>query len=312
MLREEWRTMKLLLTGAFKYSEEQLNNLNSIGYEILFIQDERLPLEVEVSDIDAVVCNNLFQYNDIKDFKKLKFIQLTSAGMDRVPLNYINSKKIVLLNANGVYSVPMAEWAVLKILEIYKKSRKFYEAQSKCIWEKQRDLFELTNKNVAIIGFGDVGAEVAKRLIAFDANIIGVGRNNKQSNYISEYYHINDIDSVLKKSDIIILTIPLNNETRHLINAEKIAMMKENCILINISRGEIIEEEALIKSIKDQKFLGVALDVFEKEPLMSNSELWNIDRLIITPHNSFISEKTNTRLFEKIITNLNQFQRNQI
>ena len=84
--------MKLLLTGAFKYSEEQLNRLKSLGYEIVFVQDERVPLQIDVSDIDAVVCNGLFLYNDIKKFKNLKFIQLTSAGLDRVPLDYIKEQ----------------------------------------------------------------------------------------------------------------------------------------------------------------------------------------------------------------------------
>ncbi|MED4450659.1 NAD(P)-dependent oxidoreductase [Cytobacillus firmus] len=188
--------MKLLLTGAFKYSEEQLENLKSLGYEILYIQDERVPLEIDVSDVDAVVCNGLFLYNDIKKFESLKFVQLTSAGLDRVPLDYIKDHGIKLFNAKGVYSVPMAEWVVLKILEIYKKSRKFYEAQREHKWEKQRDLFELTNKTAAIIGFGDVGAEVAKRLKAFDVKVVGVGRRKKESIYIDEYYLINEITSV--------------------------------------------------------------------------------------------------------------------
>lgn len=188
--------MKLLLTGAFKYSEEQLENLKSLGYEILYIQDERVPLEIDVSDVDAVVCNGLFLYNDIKKFESLKFVQLTSAGLDRVPLDYIKDHGIKLFNAKGVYSVPMAEWVVLKILEIYKKSRKFYEAQREHKWEKQRDLFELTNKTAAIIGFGDVGAEVAKRLKAFDVKVVGVGRRKKESIYIDEYYLINEITSI--------------------------------------------------------------------------------------------------------------------
>ena len=86
---------KLLLTGAFKYSREQLNNLEHLGYEIVFAQDERKPLVIDVlSDIDAVVCNSLFLYNDIKEFKNLRTIQLTSAGLERVPLDYINEKGI--------------------------------------------------------------------------------------------------------------------------------------------------------------------------------------------------------------------------
>ena len=118
---------KLLLTGAFKYSREQLSNLEYLGYEIVFVQDERKTLNIDVSDINAVVCNSLFLYNDIKEFKKLRIIQLTSAGLDRVPLDYINEKGVQLFNARGVYSIPMAEWAILKTLEIYKKSRVFYK-----------------------------------------------------------------------------------------------------------------------------------------------------------------------------------------
>ncbi|WP_318617957.1 NAD(P)-dependent oxidoreductase [Sporosarcina sp. YIM B06819] len=298
--------MKLLLTGAFKYSEEQLDSLKSLGYEILFIQDERFPLEVDVSDIEAIVCNGLFLYNDIKKFENLKFIQLTSAGLDRVPLDYIKDQGIKLFNAKGVYSVPMAEWVVLKILEIYKNSREFYEAQREHKWEKQRDLFELTNKTAAIIGFGDVGAEVAKRLKAFDVNIVGVGRSIKESQYVDEFYLIDQLYDVLKKSDIVILTLPLTKETTHLINVKKIATMKDKSVLINVSRGGVIDEMALKGALQKDKFLGVALDVFENEPLPWESPLWNYKRVIVTPHNSFVSDKVNEKLFRLTMQNLKE------
>ncbi|WP_163538988.1 NAD(P)-dependent oxidoreductase [Gracilibacillus sp. YIM 98692] len=296
--------MKLILTEAFKYSEEQIDRLKSLGYKILSIQDERVPLEVDVSDIDAVVCNGLFLYNDIKKFKNLKFIQLTSAGLDRVPLDYIKDQGIKLFNAKGVYSVPMAEWVVLKILEIYKKSRKFYEAQCEHKWEKQRVLFELTNKTAAIIGFGDVGSEVAKRLKAFDVNIVGVGRSKKESLYVDEFYLIDQIDDVLKKSDIVILTLPLTDETRQLIDADRIENMRANSVLINVSRGRVIDEMALIEALRADKFSGVALDVFEEEPLSEGSPLWDFKRVLLTPHNSYVSNRINERLFEMLINHI--------
>ncbi|MFU2013719.1 NAD(P)-dependent oxidoreductase [Peribacillus butanolivorans] len=296
--------MKLLLTGAFKYSEEQIKILKLLGYEIIFVQDERVPLQIDVSDIDAVVCNGLFLYNDINQFKNLKFIQLTSAGLDRVPLNYINEHGISLYSAKGVYSIPMAEWAVLKILEIYKKSRQFYLAQHDHKWEKQRDLLELTDKTAAIIGFGDVGTEIAKRLRVFGVNVIGVGRRQIETQLVDEYYMINDIDEVLKKSDIVIFTLPLTEETHHLIDAKRIASMKDNGVLINVSRGGVIDEVALIDALQGGKFFGVALDVFEEEPLSADSQWWELDRVIVTPHNSFVSDKVNERLFELIMKNL--------
>lgn len=296
--------MKLLLTGAFKYSQEQLNTIHSLGYEITFVQDERVPLDIDVSKFEAVVCNSLFLYNDIRKFKNLKFIQLTSAGLDRVPLDYIKKKRIKLFNAKGVYSVPMAEWVILKILEIYKKSRQFYKNQDKKKWDKQRDLLELTGKTASIIGFGSVGYEVAKRLKAFDVKVIGVDIYIIEEELLDECYIVENIEEVLNKSDIVILALPLTEETRHLMDRNRIEHMKAKSVLVNVSRGGVIEETALIESIKDGKFLGVALDVFEEEPLSKDNPLWEFNNVIITPHNSFVSDKVNERLFECIEANL--------
>ena len=296
---------KILLTGAFKYSKDQLSEIERLGFKILYVQDERMPLDFDVSDIDIVVCNNLFLYNDIKEFKNLRTIQLTSAGFDRVPLDYINEKGIQLFNARGVYSIPMAEWAILKILEIYKKSRIFYKNQEQHKWEKQRELLELTDKTAAIIGYGNVGTEIAKRLKAFGTNVISVDRRIKEDEYANESVLIDNLDVALVKSDIIILTLPLTDETKHLINEEKIKVMKDNAVLINVSRGGIIDEIALIESLNKDKFLGLALDVFEEEPLNA-SPLWDCENVIITPHNSFVSDKVNERLFKLMIENLSR------
>lgn len=295
--------MKLLLTGAFNYSEEQLNQLHNLGYEILYIQDEREPIHFDVSSIDVVVCNSLFLYQDITRFDSLKFIQLISAGLDRIPLDYIKEKGIKVFNAKDVYSIPMAEWALLKVLEIYKRSKEFYKNQEQHKWEKQRNLLELTDKTASIIGFGSVGLELAKRLKAFGVNVIGLGRRKIESEYLDETLLIKDLDEALKKSDIIVLTLPLTRETRHLIDKEKINIMKDKAVLVNLARGGVIDEVDLINALKEGKFLGVALDVFEDEPL-GESLLWDFENVVITPHNSFVSDKVNDRLFELIIENL--------
>ncbi len=300
--------MKLLLTGAFNYSDEQLSQIESLGYEIMFVQDERVPLQIDVSEIEAVVCNGLFLYNDISQFRSLKFIQVTSAGLDRVPLDYVKKNGIKLFNARGVYSIPMAEWVLLKILEIYKKSRHFYEAQRDHRWDKQRDLLELTGKTASIVGFGDVGTEIAKRLKAFGVHIIGVDIKEIQSDLIDEYCEVNDIEMALDNSDIVILTLPLTDQTRHLINKNRVVAMRDDAVLINVARGGLIDENALIQGLHKGKFLGVALDVFEEEPLLSGSALWNMERVIVTPHNSFVSDKVSDRLFKVIVDNLEKIE----
>src|SRR5699024_625744 len=247
----------------------------------------------DVSEFKVVVCNNLFLYNDISKFNNLKAVQLTSAGVDRVPLNYIKENKIQLYNAKNVYRVPMAEWVVLKILEVYKKSKVFWKNQENNIWKKERELFELTNKNIGIIGFGDVGIEVSKRLKAFGTNITVINRSKVDSKYIDKYVPLSELDNVLPEMDIIILTVASTPETKHLINKRQLNLMHNNAVLINVARGDLINQEELIKSLDCNKFLGVALDVFEEEPLVYSSPLWDYENVHITPHNSFVSKNNN-------------------
>lgn len=297
--------MKLLLTGAFNYTEKQLVELQDLGYDITFIQDEREEVSFDVSEFEVVVCNNLFLYNDISKFNKLKAVQLTSAGVDRVPLNYIKENNIQLYNAKNVYSIPMAEWIVLKILEVYKKSKVFWKNQENNIWKKERELLELTNKNIGIIGFGDVGIEVSKRLKAFGTNITAINRSKVDSKYIDKYVPLSKLDNVLSELDIIILTIASAPETKHLINKKQLDLMQNNAVLINVARGDLINQGELIKSLDNNKFHGVALDVFEEEPL-KESPLWDYDNVHISPHNSFVSEKNSYRLFKIMLGNLSR------
>ncbi|SFF58738.1 Phosphoglycerate dehydrogenase [Halobacillus alkaliphilus] len=299
------RNINLLITGAYNYTNAQVRELESMGFEIIHVQEEREPLQIDVSNIHGVICNSLFLYNDISEFKNLKFVQLTSAGLDRIPLDYIKEMDIKLFNAKGVYSIPMAEWAILKILEIYKKSKDFYKQQYNKEWIKQRDLLELYGKTAAIIGLGDVGNEIAKRLKVFGVKVLAVGRTIKHSHFIDEYYLNYDLNNVLSKSDIVILTLPLTSETHYLFDANRITFMKENSVLINLSRGGIINELALMDSIQNGKFSGVSLDVFEEEPLQESSILWENEKVFVTPHNSFISDNVMERMFTTIKENLN-------
>lgn len=295
--------MKILLTGAFGYSEKQLECLEKSGLELYFHKQEKDKVE-DPGKYDVVVCNELFLYNDIKEFKNLKYIQLTSAGLDRVPLGYIKERGIEIHNARGVYSIPMAEWAALKVLEIYKDSRGFYKNQKKHGWTKNRNILELFGKNVAIIGCGNIGMEVAKRFKAFGTNIIGVDIVKPCSDYIDEYMNINEIDGALEKSDIVILTLPLTDETYHLFDKARFAHIKRGSVIVNISRGAVICEDDLIGALKHSRLSAAALDVFEEEPLSDESELWDMKNAIITPHNSFVGEGNPDRMFKVIYKNL--------
>ena len=166
--------MRLLITGAWKEAEKFISQLEGYGHRVIFMQQEADRLPCEPSWAEGVVCNGLFLHHEIEAFTNLKYIQLTSAGLDRVPVEYIRKHKIALNNARGVYSIPMAEFAVCGVLQIYKKAALFRENQKTHLWEKHRDLLELYGKNVMIIGCGSVGTECAKRFSAFGCRIIGI------------------------------------------------------------------------------------------------------------------------------------------
>lgn len=300
--------MKILLTGAYKYTETQLDALAKLGMECVIHNDEMSRVS-DCDSYDAVVCNGLFLYNEIREFKSLRYIQLTSAGMDRIPMKYITENNIKLNNARGVYSIPMAEHAILKILEIYKKSKEFYNNQKQHKWVKNRRLTELYGKTAAIIGCGSVGCEIAKRLKAFGTYIIGVDIFDIDCQYTDINYNIEKLDEALQESDIVILTLPLTDATRHLFNSERFKCMKKEGILVNVARGAIVDENALIYALKNQQISGAALDVFEEEPLGEQSPLWDMDNVVITPHNSFIGEGNSERLFNVIYTNLKDWMR---
>lgn len=296
--------MNILITGAITLNENFKKNILELNNNIMFQQHEKDELICDYSWVEGVICNSLFLYHDINKFKNLKYIQLTSAGYDRVPLNYIIQNNIKIYNAKGVYSIPMAEFVISSVLQIYKQNRFFNDNQKKHIWEKNRNLLELFGKNVCILGCGNVGTECAKRFKAFECNVYGVDINIYQNKYFDEIINIKSLNEILQKGDIVVLTLPLTSLTKHLFDKNKFNLMKENAILINISRGAIINTDDLINY--SSKLNAIILDVFEEEPLNENSPLWNMSNVIITPHNSFVGENNNARLYKLILNNLRE------
>ena len=293
----------ILLTGAFAYSDKDIKDIESLGYKADFIQFEQDTVECP-EKYDAVICNGLFLYNDINLFKKLRYIQLTSAGYDRVPMDIIKEKNIEIHNARGVYSIPMAEWAVMNALELYKQSRFFFKNQTCKLWQKNRSIRELNGKNVTVIGCGSIGTETAKRFKAFGCYITGVDIFAPENEWYDEYIATDNIDSALVKGDVVILTVPLNASTYHLMNIDRLKAMKNDAVLINISRGSVVDQAALEHALINGIISGAALDVFEEEPLNESSSLWELNNVIITPHNSFVGDGNRKRMFEVIINNL--------
>lgn len=295
--------MNLLITGAWQNAKENIDRIEKMGHTVVFMQYEKDELPCDYLWVEGVICNGLFLSHPINKFENLKYIQLTSAGYDRVPMDYVKEHNIEIHNARGVYSIPMAEFAVSGVLQLYKNAKYFIKNQQNKLWQKNRNLIELYGKTVCIVGCGSVGTECAKRFKAFGCKVFGVDLVTKQDENFDNILHLDKLDEILSKSDVVILTLPLTKATYHIIDKKRLDYFKDGSVLVNIARGAVVDTEALMSALNNKLF-GAVLDVFEDEPLIEESNLWNLENVILTPHNSFVGDHNNHRLTDVIVTNL--------
>ena len=296
--------MNLLITGAWLEAADYIPILKKKGHSIRFLECETEVLPCNPEWVEGIIGNGIFLYHHIETFTNLRYIQLTSAGFDRVPMDYVNEHRITIHNARDVYSVPMAELAVAGVLQLFKDMTGFYENQKNHVWKKNRELRELAGKTIVIIGCGSVGTECAKRFKAFETIVIGVNDVVKENKYYDNIVGICQLDQVLGNSDVVIIAVPLTDKTKGLINSTRLDKMKKETILVNLARGAVVVTKDLLAALNKNIIGGAVLDVFENEPLDKNSPLWDLDNVIITPHNSFVSENNNRRMSSQILNNL--------
>lgn len=295
--------MNLLITGAWQQAGDYIEKIRQQGHSVAFLQYEKDMLPCDYDWVEGVIGNGLFLHHPIEKFKNLKYIQLTSAGFDRVPMDYVQEHNIAIYNARGVYSIPMAEFALGGVLQLYKQAKFFHKNQMEHLWDKHRGIQELYGRNVCIVGCGSVGTECAKRFRAFGCEIIGVNRTVRKAEFYDKLVGMDELEKVLSKADILILAVPLMKETQELMNERTLSMMKEGAVLVNIARGAVVDEQALVKALEG-KLGGAVLDVFEEEPLDKMIPLWDMEQVILTPHNSFVGDGNAKRLADVIMGNL--------
>ena len=298
--------MILLVTGAWQDAKNHISELEKMGHEVIFQQYEKDPLPCPAEIIEGIICNGLFLDHKIEQFVNLRYIQLTSAGYDRVPVDYIRDRKIEIHNARGVYSVPMAEYALCGVLVLYKNMRQFLKQQETHVWQKQRNLMELAGSTVMIFGCGSVGRECARVFKAVGCRTIGVDICPIQSSHFSAVKDMVQADRLIGQGDIIISALPLVADTHHYFNERRFSLFKRDGIFVNISRGGVVNTTALINALETKKIRGAVLDVFEEEPLDESEKLWEFENVILTPHNSFLGNHNQERLWEVIKKNIDK------
>ena len=296
---------KLLFANKHSFTKEMFDSLNNLDVDVIYLDGaDQQSYDMDFSDIDGVVCFKFFDFNDISKFKSLKFIHTTSTGVDQMPMDYIKEHGIILKNCPGVHSAPISEYVIGVVLQIYKSAFKLKKQQEQHIWECDWNLRELYGKRVLILSTGSIGSNCAKRFKAFDTTVIGIDPYPKNDGSFDEIHTMEALEDELSKADIVVNCIPLFKNTYHLINKHCFDLMKDNAIFVNVSKGAVVDAEALLETLEEGKLMGAAIDVFEQEPLPSDHRLWDIDRLIITPHNSFAGEGNAERIFSCIYNDI--------
>jgi len=243
--------------------------------------------------------------------RELKWIHSTAAGVAQLMYPELRQSGITVTNASGIFSVPMAEHTMGLILAM---ARNFpdsmrYQDQAKWsvqdLWDKPQHLTEINGSVLLIVGYGSIGRELARRAKPFDMRVWGVTRSgNGDSTQAEKILAISQLNEALPHADYVVISAPETAETKHLIGAAQIARMKRGARLINVARGSLLDETALLNGLVSGALGGAALDVTSMEPLPPQSPLWHAPNLFITPHTSAISERLwlrETELFLKLL-----------
>lgn len=247
----------------------------------------------------------------INQCTRLKWIQVISAGIDLLPLDMIKEKKILLTNAKGIHHIQMSEYTIGVIFQLSRKMDEIYKNQLKKKWEVVR-FSEMYGSTVGIVGLGSIGQGIAEKAKAFNMKVIGMNTDGRSVPYVDKVYQPSQLKELMAESDYVVIIVPLTPDTYHLIGQEELHAMKETAYIINIARGEVIDEEALISKLKNKEIVGAVLDVFSKEPLPEDHPFWTLDNCIITPHLSGKSPNYLKRAIELLMYNIDYYRKNEI
>lgn len=256
---------------------------------------DRLP--AELPDTDIFVGYSL-RADQLKDGKKLKWIHSTAAGVAQLMYPELRDSGIVVTNPSGIFSIPMGEHTMGLLLALARNFPDSVRQQDRGrwsqqeLWDKPQHLTELNGRVLLIVGCGSIGREVAKRAKAFEMRVWGVTRSGEGDHALVEkILSASKLHDALPAADYVVIAAPETAETKHLIGAEEIARMKRGARLINVARGSLLDEAALLRALESGALGGAALDVAQAEPLPAESPLWKAPNLMITPHTSAVSDR---------------------
>jgi phosphoglycerate dehydrogenase-like enzyme len=261
----------------------------------------------------------------------LKWIQFYFAGVEKAFQQEVFLRGgIQLTSASGTMVSQMGEYVMMALLMLGHKAPEMFRFQQQKVWHEHRieklEPIELRGSTVGIVGYGSIGREVARLLYSYGAKVLATKRDvlhpeddgyvpeglgDPKGNYFHRLYPNEALNAMLKECDFVVVSSPLTAETHQLISAEQFAVMKPGAFLLNVSRGPVVDTNALIEAARSGRLGGAVLDVFDEEPLPSDSPLWDAPNVVITPHIAGVSKRSMDALVDLFVTNLGRYLNGQ-
>ena len=230
------------------------------------------------------------------DLRSVRWLHSFGAGVDTLPFDLLRKSGITVTNSRGIYADGLAEFVIAAILWFAKDLRRAVESQEAHRWEPFT-VERIEGKSIGIVGYGGIGRAIGRRAEAMGMRVVPARRNAPAPEAF--------------EADYVVLSVPLTPETRNLMSAERIAKMKPTSVLINVCRGAVVDEQALVEALRNRRIRGAALDVFQTEPLPPNHPLWSLDNVLISPHSADRTPDSHDRALELFLRNLAHFARGE-
>ncbi len=242
----------------------------------------------------------------------LRWIHTMGAGVDGDLTPEVVQSDVLLSRTRGLHCIPVSEWVLMQILAVSKRLPELVLAQERHEWKKVEVPVSLVGRTIGIVGYGEIGHCVNARARGFGFRVIGTRRHPRPTPELDAVYPADQLDRLLAEADYVVVLTPLTAETRGLIGAAQLRQMKPTAWLINVARGEVVDEAALIEALRGGRIAGAALDVFAQEPLPPDSPLWSLPNVLITPHSGGVSfPRFHQEIMAQFVDNLGRYVRGE-
>lgn len=297
--------MYILVTPPVNDRQKQKLLAAAAGHEMVFhVKNAVTQEDLKKADI---ILGNLNDPKSLSLCENLKWIQLNNAGTEGYCEPGVLPEGALLANSTGAYGLAISEHMIGCLFELRKKLHLYYRNQLAHEWKSEGFVGVVEGSVVLVIGLGDIGSSFARKMKGLGCTVIGVKRRpGEKPEWVDELYSMDMLERLLPRADVVAMSLPGNPSTYHVLNRERIALLKENAVVINVGRGKAIDTNALSDALYAGKIAGAALDVTDPEPLPADHPIWDAPNALITPHISggFALPETLEQIVELFAQNL--------